>query len=54
MKETINMMQAEVDELFKSEGLTDEVLEKQVTINTLRCENDIPDESEFIFEDFVQ
>ena len=54
MKETINLMQAEVDEIFEKEGFTDEVLEKQVTINTLRSEHNIPDESEFIYEEFVQ
>lgn len=43
-----------LDKMYTTEGLSDEVLEKQVEINTLRHELDLPDENEFIHENFVQ
>lgn len=43
-----------VDNLFEKEGLSDEVLSKQVEINILRNELDMPDSEKVIFEDFVQ
>lgn len=46
--------QRALDKQYAREGLSDEVLEKQVEINCLRHELDIPDESKIIFEDFVQ
>ena len=54
MEEKLAKMQMEVDELYAKEGLSDEVLEKQVEINTLRNEHDIADKSEFVYENFVQ
>lgn len=54
MEERLAKMQQEVDELFAKDGLTDEVLEKQVEINTLRHEHDIPDTEELVYENFVQ
>lgn len=43
-----------VKDKFEKEGFTDEVLEQQVEINTLRRELDLPDDSEFIHGEFVQ
>ncbi|WP_407415495.1 hypothetical protein [Methanobrevibacter sp.] len=43
-----------VKDKFEKEGLTDDVLEQQVEINTLRRELDLPDDSEFIHGEFVQ
>lgn len=54
MEERLAKMQQEVDELYAKYGPTDEVLEKQVEINTLRNEYDIPDTEEFVYENFVQ
>lgn len=54
MKEHLAKKQKEVDELYEKEGLTDEVLDKQIAINKLRHEYDIVDETELIFEEFVQ
>lgn len=55
-KEELAEMQKEVDKLYKENDykLNDEILDKQVEINQLRNEENIPDESEFIYEDFVQ
>ena len=47
-------MQKECNELFRKDGLTDEVLDLQIKINQLRHENDITDENQKIYEDFVQ
>lgn len=46
--------QREVDKQYAREGLSDEVLEKQVEINTLRRELNIPDEVNLVYKNFVQ
>lgn len=55
-EEKLAEMQKEVDKLYEENDykLNDEILDKQVEINQLRNEYNIPDESEFIFEDFAQ
>ena len=54
MKEHLKRKQEELNELFRKDGLTDEVLDKQIAINKLRHAHDIPDESEKVYEDYVQ
>lgn len=54
MEEKLAKMQQEVDELYVKEGLSDEVLEKQLEINALRNEHDIADKNELVYENFVQ
>ena len=40
---------------YEQEGLTDEILNKQIELNTLRNEHDITDDlEEKLYEDFVQ
>ena len=46
--------QRAIDKQYAKEGLSDEVLDAQIELNKLRHELDIPDESNFIFENFVQ
>ena len=46
--------QEEITKLYESEGLTDEVLEAQIELNKKRNTYDIPDESEFVYGEFVQ
>ena len=50
----IRNRQRAVKRKYAREGLTDEVLEEQVAINRLRNMHDIPDKSNFLFEDYVQ
>ena len=50
----LNRKQADVKQQMDKFGFTDEVLEKQVAINEARRKHDIPDESEFIYKEFVQ
>ena len=54
MKEHLKRKQEELNELFRKDGLTDEVLDKQIAINKLRHAHDIPDESEKVYKDYVQ
>lgn len=54
MENKLKELQSKCDKLYAENGLTDEVLDLQVEINQLRHEHDITDESEFVFEDFVQ
>ena len=54
MKEHLKRKQEELNELFRKDGLTDEVLDKQIAINKLRHAHDIADESEKVYEDYVQ
>lgn len=53
-KTNLRNKQREVDKLYEKEGLTDEVLEKQIEINKERHKHDLPDENEFVYEKFVQ
>lgn len=46
--------QKQINKLYQEEGLTSEVLEKQVQINKERNEFNITDEDEKIYMDFVQ
>lgn len=39
---------------YKEEGLTDEILEEQLEINKLRNEYDVVDDSEVVYDGFVQ
>lgn len=50
----LNYRQRQVSRLYKSEGLTDRVLEKQVKINKKRHELDLPDRYEMQYKRFVQ
>lgn len=51
----LDKLQEEVNKLYELYGLTDEVLDKQIEINKLRNELDIPDETEIINDEgFVQ
>ena len=43
-----------VDKQFENEGLTDDVLAKQVEINSMRHELDIHDSNNVVYEDYVQ
>ena len=43
-----------IDKKYKKEGLTDEILEKQVELNQLRHELDISDSSKKIYDNYVQ
>lgn len=46
--------QEKLNKEYEKNGLTDEVLEKQIEINKKRNELDIPDETEFVNGEFVQ
>lgn len=46
--------QRELNKRYVEEGLTDEILDKQVELNRLRHEHDIADESKRVYENFVQ
>lgn len=50
----INRAQEKVNELMKSEGFSDKVLEKQVAINKKRVKHGIIDESKVIRDKYVQ
>ena len=54
MKDRLNELQDQCNKLYAEQGLSDEVLDLQIRINKLRFENDIVDESEKVYEDFVQ
>ena len=54
LKVDIQLRQEELNRKYAEEGLTDEILEEQVKLNQLRNEHDIVDESEVIYENFVQ
>lgn len=50
----LNKKQKEVNVLYEKNGLTDEVLNKQISINKARHEMDIPDSKQKISKKWVQ
>lgn len=50
----LNRKQAELKKKVERFGLTDEVLDNQVKLNRKRNKWNIPDEDNFIYENFVQ
>ena len=50
----LNRKQAEIKKKVERFGLTDEVLDNQVKLNRKRNKWNIPDEDNFIYENFVQ
>ena len=46
--------QKEINRMFEEEGLTDEILMKQVRLNKERHDEDIHDESEETYREYVQ
>lgn len=51
----MEISQTLIDKLYEDQGLTDEVLELQVKLNTMRAKTDISDKSRAIDEDgYVQ
>ena len=50
----IKNQQRDINKRYVEEGLTDEILDQQIKLNKLRNEHDIVDESEIVYEDFVQ
>ena len=54
LKVDIQLRQEALNKRYAAEGLNDEILEEQVKLNQLRNEHDIVDESELVYEKFVQ
>ena len=50
----LNRKQKSINKEYEKNGLTDEVLEKQVALNTKRHELNISDANNRIYENFVQ
>ena len=50
----IKNLQRQVDKDYEKEGLTDEVLDKQLEVNKLRRKHNISDESNRLHETYVQ
>ena len=53
LKSDIELRQEALNQKYKHEGLTDEILDEQIKLNQLRAEYDIVDESELIYKDYV-
>ena len=53
-KISLKNQQKALDKKFKEQGLTDEILEEQISINQKRYEYNLVDENELIYEDYVQ
>ena len=50
----INREQEKIKEKIEKEGLTDELLERQVRLNQKRNKHDISDKTKRIYKEFVQ
>jgi len=53
-KRSLDKEQKEINELYNKDGLTDEVLERQIALNIERNELNLPDTSELNDEGFAQ
>lgn len=54
MDKKLDDLQKICNDLYEEYGPIDKVVNLQAAINGLRHKFDIPDKSEFLFEDFVQ
>lgn len=54
LKETLDNLQQECNKLYEEYGLIDEVMDLQLLINSLRNKFDLVDESEQVYNEFVQ
>lgn len=50
----LDVLQEELNKKYETEGLTDEILEKQLHINEVRYKENIPDPTETIHKQYVQ
>ena len=50
----INRLQRKIDDDFMSNGFSVDLLERQVEVNAMRQKFDIADDSEKVYEEFVQ
>lgn len=50
----LSLQQKQIKRQYKKDGLTDEILDKQIALNTKRHELDIPDNSKKINGKYVQ
>lgn len=50
----LDTLQEELNKKYETEGLTDEILEKQLHINEVRHKENIPDTNETIHKQYVQ
>ena len=54
LRKELAKQQKVIDKEFKKNGLTDEVLDKQIELNKIRHKHDISDESQAVYKDYVQ
>lgn len=54
LKETLDNLQQECNKLYEKYSLIDEVMDLQLLINSLRNKFDLVDESEQVYNEFVQ
>lgn len=54
LKETLDNLQQECNKLYEEYGLIDEVMDLQLVINSLRNKFNLVDESEQVYDEFVQ
>lgn len=54
LKETLDNLQQECSKLYEEYGLIEEVMDFQLVINSLRNKFDLVDESEQVYDEFVQ
>lgn len=54
LKGTLDNLQQECNKLYEEYGLIDEVMDLQLVINSFRNKFDLVDESEQVYDEFVQ
>lgn len=54
VNQELNKVQDEINKEYEKNGLTDDVLDKQVAMNTIRNLLNLPDDKEKIYKEFTQ
>ena len=50
----LNKLQEQLADEYKTDGLSNELLDKQVAVNSIRSMLNIPDDNEKIYKNFTQ
>jgi len=54
VNQELNKVQEKINKEYEENGLTNDVLDKQVAMNTIRSLLNLPDDKEKIYKEFVQ
>lgn len=54
MESKLAKKQEDINKTYKKKGATKKVLTNQIEVNKIRNEKNLPDESEYVYKNYVQ